>query len=126
MEQKFFRCLRCGNIVAMVHESGIPLFCCGAPMTELIPHTEGEGKEKHLPVIAVNGNIVTVTVGSIAHPTGEEHHIAWVSLQTKFGNQRKSIEVGKPAAVTFSLVPGDEAVASYCYCNVHGLWKTTL
>ncbi|HNZ83333.1 MAG TPA: desulfoferrodoxin family protein, partial [Sedimentibacter sp.] len=28
----------------------------------------------------------------------------------------------KPAAV-FALVEGDEVVAAYEYCNLHGLWK---
>ncbi len=30
-------------------------------------------------------------VGSILHPMNEDHHIEWISLQTKFGNQRKEL-----------------------------------
>ncbi|MBQ2904986.1 MAG: desulfoferrodoxin, partial [Peptococcaceae bacterium] len=29
MEQKFFICETCGNIVAMVRPSGVPVVCCG-------------------------------------------------------------------------------------------------
>lgn len=29
MEQKFFICEHCGNIVASVNDSGVPVVCCG-------------------------------------------------------------------------------------------------
>ena len=29
MDQKFFICNTCGNIIAMVKESGVPVECCG-------------------------------------------------------------------------------------------------
>ena len=47
----------------------------------------------------------------------------WIALETKEGNQRKPLPVdGKPQA-TFALTEGDEVVAAYEYCNLHGLWK---
>ena len=54
-----------------------------------------------------------------------EHHIAWVALHTKAGNQRKALEVGQEPVVTFAIEEGDEVVAVYAYCNLHGLWKAT-
>ena len=39
MEQKFFICEHCGNIVAFVKNSGVPVVCCGEKMKELIPGT---------------------------------------------------------------------------------------
>ena len=61
-------------------------------------------------------------VGSVDHPMLEEHHIAWIYLQTTDGGQRKCLEVdGKPEA-TFAL-GGAKVVAAYEYCNLHGLWK---
>ena len=29
MEQKFYICERCGNMMAAVKESGVPVMCCG-------------------------------------------------------------------------------------------------
>lgn len=37
MEQKFYICAHCGNIIAKVHDSGVPVMCCGQKMTEIIP-----------------------------------------------------------------------------------------
>ena len=36
-EQKFYICEHCGNIVVKVHDAGVPVFCCGQKMTELVP-----------------------------------------------------------------------------------------
>ena len=122
MNQKFFICERCGNIVAMVKEGGGRLVCCGQPMNEIIPGTKEASVEKHLPVYTVEGNCVTVNVGSIEHPMSEEHYIEWVSLQTKFGNQRKALAPTDKPTVCFSICEGAAVEAVYAYCNLHGLW----
>jgi superoxide reductase len=41
--------------------------------------------EKHIPVISVTGNTVTVSVGSVEHPMAEERSILWVYLQNLLG-----------------------------------------
>ena len=123
MDLKFYRCNHCGQIVAIVKKTGVPVVCCGEPMQEIIPGTTDAAVEKHVPVYEVNGNIVTVTIGSVAHPMLEEHYIEWVALQTKFGNQRKALTPGSEPKVSFALTEGDEVVAVYEYCNLHGLWK---
>jgi superoxide reductase len=63
-------------------------------MSELIPGTVDASLEKHVPVISVNGNTVTVNVGAAAHPMTEEHFIQWVYLQTVHGGQRKCLKPG--------------------------------
>jgi len=123
MEQKFFICEHCGNIIAMVKNSGVPVMCCGQKMTELIPGTTDASQEKHVPVWKVEGNLVTVTVGSVEHPMLPEHYIEWISLQTKQGNQRKVLQPGQAPTATFAICEGDEVQAVYEYCNLHGLWK---
>ena len=65
---KFYRCAHCGNIVAYIHDSGVRAVCCGEEMKELVPNTTDAAGEKHVPVIAVDGQTVTVTVGSVEHP----------------------------------------------------------
>ena len=123
MEQKFFICEHCGNIIAFVNNSGVPVVCCGEKMKELIPGTTDAAVEKHIPVYRVEDGKVFVTVGSVAHPMLPEHYIEWVSLQTKLGNQRKALNPGDKPEVCFSICEGDEVEAVYAYCNLHSLWK---
>ena len=124
-ENKFFICEHCGNIIGMIHNAGVPVVCCGQKMTQLIPGTVDASKEKHIPVATVEGNVVKVEIGSVAHPMTEEHHIAWVYLQTDKGGQRKNLDVAGQPEVTFALNE-EKAVAVYAYCNLHGLWKADL
>ena len=111
MEQKFFICEHCGNIIAMVKSSGVPVMCCGQKMKEIIPGTTDAAVEKHVPVYTVEGNKVMVTVGSVEHPMLPEHYIEWVSLQTKQGNQRKVLKPGDAPKVCFAICEGDEVEA---------------
>lgn len=122
-ETRFFICKHCGNLVGMIHNSGVPIICCGEPMSELIPGSVDASLEKHVPVVTVEGNTVTVAIGSVAHPMTEEHYIQWVYLQTTAGGQRKCFSPGDAPTVTFALTEG-EPVAAFAYCNLHGLWKT--
>ena len=123
MDLKFYRCNHCGQIVAVVKKTGVPVVCCGEQMQEIIPGTTDAAVEKHVPVYEVNGNIVTVSIGSVAHPMIEEHYIEWVALQTKAGNQRKALTPGSEPKVSFAITDGDEVVGVYAYCNLHGLSK---
>lgn len=123
MEQKFYICEHCGNIIAFVKDAGVPVMCCGQKMTEIIPGTTDAAVEKHLPVIRQEGNIITVEVGSVEHPMLEAHYIEWISIQTKQGNQRKILAPGEKPAAVFAITDGDELEAAYAYCNLHGLWK---
>lgn len=125
-EPKFFVCEICGNMVGMINESDAKMVCCGQEMTEMIPNTIDAAKEKHVPVITVNNNTVSVDIGSVPHPMTPEHHIAWVYLYTTGGGQRNCLPVdGKPHA-DFELTPGNTVIAAYEYCNLHGLWKANL
>ena len=123
MEQKYFICEHCGNIVTMVQDKGVPVFCCGQKMTPLVPDTVEAAHEKHIPVYTVEGNTVHVKVGSVDHPMLEEHFITWISLQTRQGSQIKYLKPGEAPAADFALTEGDAVEAVYAYCNLHGLWK---
>ena len=123
MAPKFYKCAHCGKIIAVVKESGVPVMCCGQKMEELVPNTVDASQEKHVPVYEIKDNIVSVTVGSVEHPIIPEHYIEWISLETKQGNQRKTLQPGEAPKTSFAIVPGDEVVAVYAYCNLHGLWK---
>lgn len=123
MEQKYYICEHCGNIIEMVRSSGVPVMCCGQKMTELIPGTTDGAVEKHVPVYEVKDGKVYVTVGSVEHPMLEAHYIQWIALQTKSGIQRKELKPGEEPKACFALCDGDEVEAVYEYCNLHGLWK---
>lgn len=123
MEQKYFICKRCGNIIAKIKDAGVPVMCCGQPMTELAAGTSDGAAEKHVPVYEVQNDIVTVTVGSTEHPSQAEHFIEWVALQTRQGHQLKYLKPGEKPQVRFAICPDDAVEAVYAYCNLHSLWK---
>lgn len=125
-EKKFYICKHCGNMIGMIHSSGVNVVCCGEPMTELKPNTVEASQEKHLPVVTIEGNLVKVKVGSVEHPMTEEHHIAWIYLETEQGGQRKKLAVGSKPEAEFALTGGDKVVGVYEYCNLHGLWLTKI
>ena len=107
----------------MIDNAGVPVVCCGEPMTELIPNSSDGAGEKHVPVVEVDGNRITVKIGSVPHPMVPEHHIEWVYLQTERGGQRKCLSVDSEPVVTFAVTDDDQLIAVYEYCNLHGLWK---
>lgn len=124
MEMKFYKCKHCGQIIAIVKKTGVPVICCGEPMEELIAGTTDAAVEKHVPVVEVKDGCVFVTVGAAEHPMIPEHYIEWIALQTKSGNQRKALKPGEPPKACFQMCEGDEIEAVYAYCNLHSLWKS--
>lgn len=123
--QKFFICKHCGNMVGLIDNKGVPMICCGEKMTELVPNTIEASTEKHLPVVTVSGDSVSVQIGSAPHPMEEKHHIVFVYVETERGGQRKRLEAGEEPKLAFRFVD-DKPVAVYAYCNLHGLWKTSI
>lgn len=93
-------------------------------LTEIKPNTTDAAKEKHVPVISREGQTVTVTVGSVAHPMIEAHYIGWILLETKNGVERKDLAPADEPAAQFFAEEDDEIVAAYAWCNLHGLWGT--
>jgi len=122
---KFLMCRICKNIAGMVEEGKGTLSCCGESMNQLVANTVDASKEKHVPVAAVNGNTVTVTVGSAPHPMEAAHYISFIYLETENGGQRKKLEPGDAPTAEFSVI-NDKPRAAYEYCNLHGLWKVDI
>ena len=120
---KFYKCAHCGKIIALVNDVNVPTICCGEPMKEIVANTQEAALEKHIPVFEVKDNIVYVEVGSTLHPMLDNHYIEWILLETKNGNQRVRLAPNKEPKAKFALIPGDEVIAVYAYCNLHGLWK---
>ena len=124
MATKFYKCQHCGNVIMKFVDSQVPVVCCGEKMKELVPGTVDASLEKHVPVVTkIDDKTIKVQVGSVAHPMLEEHHIAFIYVETEKGGIRVDIK-DKPEAVVY--LGEDKAVAVYEYCNLHGLWKTEL
>ena len=123
MSLKFFRCSHCGQIIVKVHETAVPVSCCGEAMQELIPGTTDAAVEKHVPAVTVEGNVVKVAVGEVEHPMMDAHYIEFIAVETTKGFQIKFLKPGEAPKAEFVLAAGEECVAVYEYCNLHGLWK---
>ena len=123
---KFYICEHCGNIITYAKNTGVPVVCCGQKMKEIIPGSVEASVEKHLPVVKVEGNLVTAVVGSVEHPMVEEHFIQWLALETESGSQLKRLVPGEKPQAVFALAEGEKPLAVYEWCNLHGLWKTEL
>ena len=124
MNQKFYKCEHCGQIVFMMKEENAPLMCCGTKMKEIIAGTTEASLEKHIPEYNVERNVVKVNVGSVEHPMTQDHFIEWISLQTKNGNQIKFLSPEIKPYAEFFIDEQDQIEAVYAYCNLHGLWKS--
>lgn len=91
---------------------------------ELVANTVDAAFEKHVPVIEVVGDIVTVKVGSVEHPMLDAHYIEFIVLVTEGGMQMKWLKPGMKPEATFKIT--DKPVAAFEYCNLHGLWKAEI
>ena len=122
MEIKVYRCKHCGNIAIKVINSGVPMSCCGEAMEELVPGSVDAAVEKHVPVVTRDGDKVTVSVGSVAHPMTAEHYIQFVILDTTTGVQIASLNPNDDPVAVFTVLSGAEVKKAYAYCNLHGFW----
>jgi superoxide reductase len=122
MSFKFYKCKKCGKVVAVLKGSPCDTVCCGEAMVELKANTTDDAVEKHVPVVQKNGNLVEISVGSVNHPMEEKHYIEWIAIETKNSTQIKSLNPGEEPKAVFALTDGDEFVRAYAYCNLHGLW----
>ena len=120
---KFFINRTTKEIIEVVLGNDTAFTSEGSEMVELKSNSTDAAGEKHVPVITVDGNKVHVVVGSVLHPMTEEHSIQFIALETKQGVQRKALVPTEQPIADFVLAEGDEVVAAYEYCNLHGLWK---
>ena len=121
---KVFRCPHCGNIVTVMNYGGGTLVCCGDPMILLVAgEQDTASKEKHIPVVTVNGSVIDVAVGSIPHPMTAEHYIQWISVVTDSKVYTQYLTPTDAPKAAFTLPAGTKDYEVYEYCNLHGLWK---
>jgi superoxide reductase len=117
-----FKCEICGNIVEVLHEGVGQLVCCNQPMKLAEENVVDAAVEKHVPVIEETADGVKVSVGSVAHPMEEKHHIEWVERISDGRTCRKDLKPGDSPEAEFVGRLGPIRVRAYC--NLHGLWKS--
>jgi len=152
-EVKFYRCEKCGNIVALVKSGGGTLVCCGQEMTLLKANTTDAAVEKHVPFVEKEDGKIKVTIGSVIHPMTDAHYIEWIALVTENKIELVYLKPGMEPKAEFiynfkediehiiddenEIVPNCEGqncnfvytdksqkdFTVYEYCNLHGLWK---
>lgn len=124
-QDAIYKCEICGNVASVIEAHQGQLVCCGKEMKLLEEKTvKQEGKEKHVPVVEINGNKVKIEVGSIPHPMEKNHYIELIEI---LADDR--------VIASARLNPGEKPEAEFCLestegiiarelCNIHGLWKS--
>lgn len=117
---EFYRCKKCGNIVAQIKNGGGTLTCCDEAMTRLVANTTEASLEKHVPEVVREGGKIKVAVGSTLHPMLPEHYIEWIALVTGARVEFKFLQPGEEPTAEFEDA---ESGSVFEYCNLHGLWR---
>ena len=124
-KNEIYKCEVCGNVVEVLEIGGGVLVCCGKNMTKLEEKTgEEEGKEKHVPIVEIDGNKVKVKVGSVPHPMEDSHYIQLIEVLGD-GEVIASARLspGEAPEAEFCL-SSTEGITARSLCNLHGLWKS--
>lgn len=116
-----FKCMKCGNVVEVLHGGCDSMTCCGEAMKRMKEGATDGALEKHVPVIEKIDGGYKVTVGSVAHPMTEEHYIPWIEL---IADGQSLMAFLKPGDKPEAVFKTDAAkVTAREYCNLHGVWK---
>jgi superoxide reductase len=118
-----YKCNLCGNIVEVLHAGPGALVCCNERMALMTENTVDASKEKHVPVIEVGADSITVRVGSVAHPMEAAHYIEWIELIADGKVYRQQLQPGQAPEATFPVIASK--VTAREYCNLHGHWAAS-
>ena len=116
-----YKCDVCGAEVEVIRGGGGTLVCCDQPMSLLAENTTDAAQEKHVPVIEKISGGVKVTVGSVAHPMGEDHLIDWIEVVADGKIYRQSLQPGDGPEAVFPIEVNQ--LTARAHCNLHGLWR---
>ncbi|HAR35708.1 MAG TPA: desulfoferrodoxin [Acidobacteria bacterium] len=117
-----YKCLKCGNIVEVLHEGQGTLVCCGEDMVFLEAKTADTSQEKHVPYIEkVSGGYLVKVGQNLAHPMEEKHYIEWIELMADGQVYRQELKPGDKPEAFFPVKA--EQVRAREYCNLHLLWE---
>jgi superoxide reductase len=120
-QNDLYKCEVCGNIVEVMHTGAGALVCCNEEMVLQSENTVDAAQEKHVPVIEVGADSITVKVGSVPHPMQTEHYIEWIELIADGKVYRQNLQPSDDPQATFPVIA--ENVTAREYCNLHGHWS---
>lgn len=121
MELIIKKCLKCGAAVEVLHDctcDNCGIKCCGEEMKTFKENKEDASFEKHIPVIAIEGNKI---VAHVPHVMEEDHYIEWIAYVDDKITDKRFLKPGEEAKVEFPYKKGGKV---YEFCNKHGLWST--
>ncbi len=116
-----YKCLKCGNIVEVLHGGVGQLVCCNEPMKLMREGIIDAATEKHVPVVEKTAGGYQVKVGAVSHPMEEKHYIEWIEIIADGRVYRRFLKPGEKPEATYQIEAG--SVTAREYCNLHGLWK---
>lgn len=131
-----YQCKKTGTAIELIKSEGIqPLTNNPKDNTTISYHgntldfvavnTSDGAAEKHMPIAEFDGNDLVVKVGDVMHPMTSEHLIEWVTILYDNFMQRGEFTSEESPQITFHVGKA-ASVDVYAYCNLHGLWKTTV
>ena len=119
-----YKCNVCGNIVEVIQEGAGELVCCNVPMEEMEECKSDENlKEKHVPIVTMEGENKVIRVGSIPHPMVNEHYIMFIEAISSDGKylKRKYLVPEEKPQMDVQACDYKNFTAREL-CNIHGLW----
>lgn len=119
---QIYKCGICGNCIDIVNGGDGELVCCGEPMKLLTEKTADQGKEKHVPVMEMIKEGLSVSVGKDPHPMEETHFIEWIEIVDQDISCRHYLKPGTSPQTVFKTT--HPQVLAREYCSVHGLWTS--
>ena len=99
----------------MIRDRGVPVYCCGEKMQNIIPGTGEGAQEKHIPVYEAKDGTVTVSVGEAEHPMTSEHYIEWVCIETDEGVQYKILKPNMPPTCFLFYIKRRQNKGGICF-----------
>lgn len=123
MNVKFYKCEKCGNVVAKLVDAMTPIVCCGETMHELKANAVNDENRKYQPAAELKGGVLHIKACTNPQCHPQEHDKMFFWLETECGGYYLD-PCGKHE---FSVTCGnDRPTALYKYCSRHGLWRVEL
>ncbi|MDR2545093.1 MAG: desulfoferrodoxin [Methanobrevibacter sp.] len=120
-EGELLKCKKCGSVLEKLVQG--PETVSLDDLEELKPKHDGEGSQKHVPILERNGDNVIIKVGEITHPMEAEHRICFIELIDGNVTYRKTLKPGEEPKAVFKVDTDISKLKAREYCNVHGLWE---
>ncbi len=120
---EIYKCTACDSMVEIKHKGEGKLMCCGQDMQNIMGKKEDAGKEKHLPFVILEGNIIKIQVGENMHPMEENHYIEWIEIISDEKVYNKCLRPGDNPVIELNAINANSDYIVRAYCNIHGMWE---